>query len=77
MLYGLLDLGQRSGLVRWSLWAARDESLDVALHGRASDQDAMLAGRAAEADVRAKPHDAPAVTAARMRLAQRDDVIEE
>ena len=75
-LNGLLDLGQRSGLVRRGLWPARNEALDIALDRRARHEHAVLAGRAAEADVGAQPDDAPGVSAAGMRLAQRDDVVE-
>ena len=73
---GLLDLGQRSGLVRRGLWPARNEALDIALDRRARHEHAVLARRAAEADVGAQPDDAPRVSAAGMRLAQRDDVVE-
>src|SRR6266540_826568 len=76
MLYGLLDLGQRSRLVRRGQWPARDEPLDVALDRRTGHEHAVLARRAAKADVRAQADDAPSVAAAGMRLPQRDDVIE-
>ena len=76
MLYGLLDLGQWSGLVRRGQWPARDEPLDIALDRRTGDEHAVLAGRAAQADVRAEPDDAPCVAPAWMRLAQRDDIVE-
>ena len=76
MLYGLLDLGQCSGLVRRGQWPARDEPLDVVLDRRTSHEHAVLACRAAQADVRAQADDAPRVATARMRLTQRDDVIE-
>src|SRR5438132_5459304 len=65
---GLLDLGQCSGLVRRSLWPARYEPLDVALDGGARHEHAVLAGGAAQADVRAQSNDPPGVPAARMRL---------
>src|SRR5207249_2024214 len=75
-VYGLLDLRQWSGLVRRSLWPARDEPLDVALDGRTRHEHAVLAGGAAQADVRAQPNDAPGVPAARMRFAEDHDVVE-
>ena len=75
-MYGLLDLGQRSGLVRRGQWPARDEPLDVPLDRRTRHKHAVLARRAAQADIRAQADDAPGVATTWMRLAQRDDVIE-
>ena len=75
-MYGLLDLRQRSGLVRRGQWPARYEPLDVALDRRTSDEHAVLARRTAQADVRTQADDAPRVTTARMRLTQGHDVIE-
>ena len=75
-MYGFLDLGQLSGLVRRGQWPARNEPLDIALERRTRHEHAVLAGRAAHADVRAQPDDAPGVAAAGVRLAQDDDVVE-
>ena len=57
--------------------ALRDEIFDLKLRTEAArDEHAVFAGHAAQADVGAKPDDAPGVAAAWVRLAQHDDVIE-
>jgi hypothetical protein len=52
------------------------ESADPTLEISASDEHAMAASHAAHPDVRAETHDLPRRAAARVRLAQRDDVVE-
>src|SRR5438132_2711504 len=69
-------VGSSIGLVGRRQGSALDESFDVALEVAASDEHPPAAGRAADADVRAETHDPPRVAAARMRLAQDDDVVE-
>src|SRR5438045_5275824 len=56
--------------------ATLDEPLDVALELAAGDEDAAPAGRAAHADIRSEPHDAPGIAAAGVHLPQHDDVVE-
>src|SRR5437016_6989045 len=62
-------LGRRQG-------SAFDESLDVALELAPPDEHPATALRAADADVGAEADDAPRVPAARVRLAEHDDVVE-
>src|SRR5438105_3495061 len=52
------------------------ESLDPAFQIRATDEHAVAAGEAADADVRPESYDLPGRAAAGVRLAQRDDVVE-
>jgi hypothetical protein len=59
-----------------SLPAALDETLDAALEGGARQQHLAVAGRAADADLGAKPYHAPSIAATRVRLAHLNEITE-
>jgi hypothetical protein len=56
--------------------AALDEALDAALEGGARQQHLAVAGRAADADLGAKPYHAPSIAATRVRLAHLNEITE-
>jgi Zn-dependent protease len=73
----LLSMPEQKSLGLWlGGGAAGDNGFGAFLHVAAGEQDTPVTGEALQTDVSAQAHDAPLVTAAGVRLAQAEDVVQ-